>query len=575
MRTEGLKSALEMLYHWEKTTPDRIFLRQPRGDSWREYTWREVARQVRSLAQALRDQDCREGDRVAILGKNAAHWIMADLAIMMAGCVSVPLYPTQQADVIRYVLEHSDSKLLFVGRVDEPSKIEAGIPHQLPRIRFPYPDAMAAEMDWGELVRKTRPLEGNPRPALDQLATIVYTSGTTGFPKGVMHTFRTMAHAAIGYKQSFGFHENDRLFSYLPLPHVAERVLVEMIGLACGSSISFTESLDTFTKNLQSVAPTAFFSVPRLWVKFQQGILAKVPQEKLDRLLSLPFVSSLIRYKIKKSLGLHKARLIGSGAAAIAPSVLYWFDRIGIEILEGYALTENFGYATSTPKGGVRIGSVGRAMPSSVIKIDSNGEILTKSGATTTGYYKDPAATAQILSDGYLRTGDLGEVDAEGYIRITGRVKEIFKTDKGKYIAPAPIEHRFLAEIPFVEQLCITGHALPQPVALCVLNESARKAPAEQIEKEVSTLLKSLNSKLEKHEQIEHCIFVKDEWTVDAGMMTPTLKIRRHSVEARYRGVIDQARQNRNPVIWEETLQRGKGAEASAFVHECEHSTIV
>jgi long-chain acyl-CoA synthetase len=550
-----LKTPLDMFYERELKHPNRVFLRQPMNGKWHEYTWGDTARQVRRMAQVLKDLGCEKGDRVAILSKNCAHWIMADLAIMMAGCVSVPLYPTQQADSIDYVLRHSECKVIFVGKLDEWQKMESGIPASVKRIRFPYPDPMTAEYDWNHLLENGRGMEGEYRPPLDQLASIIYTSGTTGYPKGVMHSFRTIANATMGYGETFGFTEKERYFSYLPLSHVAERVLVEMGGIYAGATISFAESLDTFAQNLREVAPTAFFSVPRLWKKFQQGILEKVPQQKLDRLLSIPIVSTLIKKKIQKGLGLHKARSIGSGAAPIAPSLQAWYSKLGIDILEGYGLTENFGYATANRVGQNKIGTVGPAQPRTQLTIAENGEIWIKNGAAMLGYYKDPDGTAEVLFDGAIRTGDMGEIDEDGCLKITGRIKEIFKTDTGKYVAPAPIENHFLADNPYVEQLCITGNMLPSPVALCVLTEAARKQPQDLILKEFSESLQRLNKKLDKHERINRCILIHEDWTVDGGMMTPTLKVKRHQVEAKYRQVISKAMTAEQTIIYEQHLQ--------------------
>ncbi len=549
-----LKTPLEMLFEWEKKQPNRIFLRQPLQGLWTEYNWAEVGRQVRRMAQVLRDLGCQNGDRVALLSKNCSHWIIADLAIMMAGCVSVPLYPTQQADSIEYVLKHSESKIIFVGKLDQWQKMESGIPAGIPRISFPYPDPMTADYNWNDLLKAGKSMEGQLIPHLDQLASIIYTSGTTGFPKGVMHSFRTISYAAQGYRETFKFGPDDKFFSYLPLSHVAERVLVEMVGLYCGTTISFAESLDTFAQNLRDVSPTAFFSVPRLWKKFQLGILEKVPQQKLDRLLSIPIVAGLIKRKIRQGLGLQNARSIGSGAAPIAPSLLQWYKKIGIDIMEGYALTENFGYATANHRGLNQLGSVGPAQPGTKLTIDDRGEIWIKNGAAMLGYYKDPAGTAEVLFDGSIRTGDMGEVDKNGFLKITGRLKEIFKTDKGKYIAPAPIENFFLADNPYIEQLCVTGDSLSNPVALCVLTESARNQPQDLILREFSASLLRLNKKLESHERIDRCILIQEEWTVDAGMMTPTLKVKRHQVEAKYRGVISKAVSAKESIVYEHSL---------------------
>ena len=549
-----VKSALCMFYEWEQQIPHKIFLRQPVAQVWREYSWQQVGQEARKMAQVLRDHGCETGDRVAILSKNCAHWIMADLAIMMAGCVSVPLYPTQTADSLSYILQHSGSKVVFVGKLDAWQSLASGLPHHLPTIGFPYPDAMPGKFAWTTLLSQVQGAETADLPLPEQLASIIYTSGTTGFPKGVMHSFASIAHATCGFQQVFGFSAQDRLFSYLPLSHVAERVLVEMMAIYCGSTIAFAESLEHFAENLRQVAPSAFFSVPRLWTKFQQGILAKIPQSRLDFLLSIPLLSRLVKYKIRKGLGLHKAHLIGSGAAPIAPALLAWYQKLGINILEGYGLTENFGYATANIKGKVKLGTVGQGVPNSFIVMAEDSEIWIRNRSTMLGYYRDPMATAEVLQDGMLKTGDIGRLDADGYLYITGRVKEIFKTDKGKYIAPAPIESIFLADNPNIEQLCVMGHTLAQPVALCILTQVACLKPEAQIHREFSESLRRLNKKLAKHEQVERCILIREEWTVHAGMMTPTLKIKRHHVEAKYREIIDKAAIRNETIVWEHAL---------------------
>lgn len=543
-----MKTPLEMLYYWAKTKPNQVFMRQPVRGVWHDYTWAEIARQASVMAAALRHLGCQPGDRVALFSKNCAHWIIADLAILQAGCVSVPLYPTQQAESIDYILRHSEAKAIFVGKLDQWQAMESGIPAGIHRISFPYPDPMPADYTWDELLQKTQPMQEQFKPSLDQLATIIYTSGTTGVPKGVMHSFRTMANAAVGYREAFSFSSKDRFLSYLPLSHVAERILVEMNGIYSGALISFAESLETFAQNLRDVAPTAFFSVPRLWKKFQLGILDKIPQHKLDKLLRIPIVSQLVKRKIRIGLGLNSARSIGSGAAPIAPSLLAWYHRLGIEIREGYGLTENFGYATTNRPGQGRVGTVGTAQAGTDIMLLDGGEIVVKNASAMLGYYKDPAATAEVLCDGAIRTGDMGEMDADGYLKITGRFKEIFKTDKGKYIAPGPIEHIFMADNHHIEQLCIMGHALPSPVAVCVLTEAARRHPEAFIVQEFHESLKRVNGKLDKHERIDHCILIQDEWTVESGIMTPTLKIKRHQVEKQYQGLVAQTISNKSVV---------------------------
>lgn len=551
-----LKSALEMFYHWEEIMPDAVFLRQPMNGSWKEFTWGEAGRQIRLIAQAIRDQGLTPGDRVAILSKNCAHWILSDLAIMMAGCVSVPLYPTQLPEALEYVLKHSETRVIFVGRLEDQDGLERGIPSDIIRISFPYPNPLPAQLSWEQLVEKSEDISskfsGNRiLPDLQSLATIIYTSGTTGSPKGVMHSYRSMAFAATGFLRHLGAQPKDRLFSYLPLCHVAERALVEMMSLYGGCSISFAESLDTFSSNLAEVSPITFFSVPRLWTKFQSGILTKVPQHKLDLMLRIPGLSHYIRRKIKRALGLQNARQIGSGAAAIAPALLEWYAKLGIEITEGFGQTETFAYGAVNPEGKVRIGSVGKPLHGNQFQIADTGEILLQSEAAMMGYFKDEAASAEALDGLWTRTGDVGRLDADGYLYITGRIKEIFKTDKGKYIAPAPIESKFIAETPHIEQLCVMGAAMNRPVALCVLTDAARKRPQAIVTEDFTAALRRLNGKLDKHERIDHCILVRDEWTVDAGMMTPTMKIKRHSIESRYKNLIAQAAVSKQAIVWE------------------------
>ncbi|MFW7377453.1 MAG: AMP-binding protein [Oligoflexus sp.] len=546
-----LKTPLEMLYQWEAQQPKEVYLRQPIDGQWHEYSWQRVADEVRIMAKALQDMGHQPGTRIGIISKNCAHWIMADLAIMMAGCISVPLYPSQQAETTRYILEHSDTKLVFVGKLDDWQEVAAGIPSHVKKIALPYPDGMPSDYEWDELIHGGQRLEASPTPALDQLATIIYTSGTTGFPKGVMHSFRSMAFVATNMTNALKLQSNERFFSYLPLAHVAERSLIATACLYLGAQMSFVESMDTFVKNLQEVAPTVFFSVPRLWAKFQEGVLGKLPQKKLDRLLAVPVLSTLIKKKIQKGLGLHQAKAIGSGAAPISPVLLAWYQKIGITIMEGYGQTENFAYGTINRGADMVLGSVGQAWPNCDIKIDDNGEVLIKNDAVMIGYYNDPEKTAEVLTkDGYIRTGDLGKMDKKGRLQLTGRVKELFKTEKGKYIAPAPIESK-LWDNTLIEQLVVTGHGLPQPVSLLVLSESARLKSREEIDLAVTKALEKVNQGLNSYEKIKHCIVVKDPWTIEGGMLTPTLKVKRHVVEERYQVLLESTRAHPTAVIWE------------------------
>ena len=544
-----IETPLAKLYHWEKQQPDEGFLYQPSGKTWQTLSWRQVSTEVRQIAAALKDLGAEPGDRIALLSKNCAHWIMADLAIMLCGCVSVPLYPNQSPETLTYVLQHSGSKLLFVGKLDEAPPRDA-IPEDVKTIAFPYECLVPCEYKWEELRARYAPFSESPDWPLDQLATIVYTSGTTGMPKGVMHTYRSLSFAPDHFASHLSIDTGDRFMSYLPLSHIAERALIELGGLYGGGKIYFVESMDTFAENMRSASPTVFFSVPRLWQKFHDAILEKLPQKKLDTLLKLPIVSGLIKRKVQKTLGLHKARLIGSGAAAISPVLIEWYAKLGIEILEGYGMTENMAYTTIMTKGRFISGSVGKVLPDCDVRIDEAGEILVKSDAVMAGYYRNDEATANSFKNGFLRTGDVGNLDSEGYLAITGRVKDIFKTDKGKYVAPAPIENRILDE-PLVDQLCLIGTGLPQPIALVVPSEQGLAMPRQQLEAELQDIRKRINQQLETHERIAAFMVVKNPWTIEDGFLTPTLKLKRHIVEKHYAPWIAKANHQKQAVIWE------------------------
>lgn len=522
---------LERFQHWCERTPERVWLRQPVAGHWHDFTWRQVDEQARRLASGLQALGCAPGDRVAILAKNCAEWFISDLAIMMAGLISVPLYPLQTAESIAYVLEHAECRAIILGKLDEPDKLEGAIGAQVARIAMPYP-TLRADYQWHQL-QAHAPLQQVHRQQGDELLSILYTSGTTGQPKGVMLSARAMAFSAANACAEMKIGERDQFFSYLPLSHAAERFLVQMNSLYAGAAVAFVESLETFAADLQHVRPTVFFSVPRLWTRFQQGVLERLPQRKLDLLLRLPLLGSLVARKIRRGLGLDRARILVSGAAAISPGLLEWYRRIGLTICEGYGMTENFAYGCFNRPGQVRFGTVGRPMPFLEMRLADSGEVLFRSPTLMQGYYREPQLSAQALEGGWLHTGDKGEVDADGYLRITGRVKDIFKTSKGKYVAPAPIEGE-IAKNTWVEQVCLMGSNRDQPLALIDLSPAARAQARERIAADLLATLERLNATLPAHERLSHLLLVGESWTVDNGSLTPTLKIRRNVLEARY-----------------------------------------
>jgi long-chain acyl-CoA synthetase len=547
-----LKTPLEMLYHWETTTPNKLFMRQPINGQWHEFTWKQSADEIRRLAKALQSYNLPPKSKVGLVSKNCAHWIMADLAIMMAGYESVPIYPNVGAETLNYVLQHSESKILLVGKLDDWNFMKAGVPADVQCISFPwYGPKQDGFHYWEDLVKQHAPIEGKPNAQLDDIMSIIYTSGTTGNPKGVVHTYRSFSWAITMGKDFVGFEDGkERLFSYLPLSHIAERMLIEMVGIYTNSEIWFAESLDLFVKNLAEAQPTVFLGVPRIWTKFQMGVLAKLPQNKLNILLSIPIVSGIIKKKILTGLGLQRCKHYITGAAPISPSLVNWWEKLGVDLEEVYAMTENCAISHANRKPNFKIGTQGIPMPGVEMKLSEVGEILVKVPCNMQGYYKEPELTANTLRDGWLHTGDKGVLDSDGFLKITGRVKEIFKTDKGKYIAPAPIEMK-ISKNHFIEQICVVGSSLPQPIGLVVLSIDGRAKEKDYIKQSLAKTLEIINPELEKHERIHKLVVLQEEWTIENGLLTPTMKIKRNPIEDKYQPHYDTWYSHSELVVFE------------------------
>jgi long-chain acyl-CoA synthetase len=550
---------LDYFYQFEAEKPKAIFMRQPEGDTWHDISWENAGNQARRMAQAMKNLGLQAGDKVGIVSKNCYHWIIADLAIAMGGFVSTPFYPNLTGQQLKEVLIASDAKLCFVGKLDEWDQMKTGLTEDLQIIRFPqYPgNAIVKEgLAWNELLAKTEPLSGNPSPGLDDLWTVIFTSGTTGAPKGVMLSHRHPA--ALLYNEKVNgdlkiFEGNEhRFFSFLPLNHIAERVIVEIACLLTGGTISFAESIDSFAKNLQNTQPTLFMAVPRIWSKFYLGILARMPEKRLNFLLKLPFVGNLLRNKIKQGLGLSQARIMLTGAAPTPEAVKQFFLKIGLKLQEVYAMTENTGGCTLMPSDQLKPGGVvGKPLPNVQIKIDQEtGEVCMKAPWVMLGYYNDADKTAQVLRDGWLHTGDQGEMTADGFLKLTGRVSDTFKSAKGKYIVPAPIEMGF-SQNTFIEQVCVVGLAQPQPLALAVLSEVGKLAEKEEVESALSQTLREINQGLSNYEKVSAVVLTKEPWLVENGILTPTLKIRRDVLHRKYEAKYEQWAELKSAVIWE------------------------
>ncbi|MDI3393529.1 AMP-binding protein [Pseudomonas sp. V98_8] len=555
---------LHRFLHWEHSTPDAIYLTQPLPDGGvQDYSWREVGDQARRMAAHLQSLNLPAKSSIGIYGKNSAHWIIADLAIWMAGHVSVPLYTTANSDTVRYVVEHAEVRLLFVGRLEGEvagwNAVCASIPPDLPLIDLPMSSCGKGE-SWDQIIARTAPLQAVVEAVPDELATIIYTSGSTGAPKGVMHSFGAMyaAPAVTGcmYANGKGTSNDDRLLSYLPLAHTAERAVVEAVSLYSGCQVFFNLGLETFSDDLRRARPTIFLSMPRLWGKFYQGINERIDPARQAAVFADPVEGKLMKVQILSALGLDQVHTGLSGSAPLPVKVMEWYRELGLELLEGYGMSENFGTSHFSLPGQVRVGYVGAAIPGVECRIGDNNEILVKSPAQMLGYYKQPDLTAQsYTSDGLFCTGDRGELDEQGRLRITGRVKELFKTAKGKYVAPVPIEAK-LGNHPRVEASCVTGVGLAQPLALLNVSLDTRAALAtaegrDKVATELEVFLTEVNALFEAHEQLGALVVVAEPWTVTNALLTPTLKIRRSLIEERYQGQIEAWGASRCKVVFE------------------------
>lgn len=538
------------------THPTRNFLTQPMGgDVVKTWTFGEFLSESKKMATHIESLDLPVPSQIAIMSKNCAWWLMADLAIMMTGHVGVPIYPTLTADTTKYTLEHSEAKICFVGKLDEKpwAEMKKGIPEGLKCISFPLcPDGVEYDK-WADCTKGDELKEVKKRTA-EEMATIIYTSGSTGVPKGVMLSFSNMTEPTFGLIEATNTNINDRYLSYLPVSHGMERWIGECLPFVSGMSVFFADSLATFVQDLGRAKPTLFLSVPRLWTKFQQGVFKKMPPQKLQKLLKIPFISFLVKKKLLKALGLDCVRYAGSGSAPLPPDLLAWYRSLGLELLEGYGMTENFNYSHMTKPGRGVVGYVGEPSAGVEQRIADDGELQVKSPGVMMGYFKNEEATKETMTeDGWLRTGDKGELDGMGRLKITGRTKEIFKTSKGKYVAPAPIEGAYISS-PSIELACVGGRGQAAAHAIVLLGDDAKIAAQgngkDAIEKELTELIEKTNKTLDDHERVQFIAVVNEEWLPENGFVTPTNKIKRSKIEDEHAPFLDEWYASKNKVVW-------------------------
>ncbi|EGQ7756880.1 AMP-dependent synthetase [Vibrio vulnificus] len=549
----ALPTPSDMILKWAKERPHEVYLKQIINRQFVEFTYSEVADKALRLVTALKELGAEPGDRIALISKNCAEWFICDLAMMLGDYVSVPIFPTAGADTIEYCITHSESKILIAGKLDDAAATQKVIDDlvDVKSIALPYDSAPHCQYQFTTLILQSEPSSDRPQHDDDKLMSLVYTSGTSGLPKGAMLTYGAFSWSVQQLINHIGIQPNDRLFSYLPLAHITERVYIFGSSIMGGVPTAFPESLDTFIEDVKMQRPTLFISVPRLWTLFQQRIQDKLPQKRLNFLLKIPFVSGLIKKKLADGLGLDQARVLGCGSAPVSPALLAWYHSVDLNITEAWGMTESFAYSTlNYPFRADKIGSVGNAGPGIELKIAADDEIMVRGKGLFSGYYKNDIATQEAFDkEGWLHTGDIGRLDAEGYLTIQGRKKDTFKTAKGKFVSPVPIENK-LFEYSRVEMMCLIGLGLPAPILL-VVPHNFPNFDRDRYERTTKRVIAKMNADLESHEQIKGVLMIKDPWSIDNGILTPTLKIKRHVLEQKYHEV-GQNWPKDKLVVWEE-----------------------
>src|SRR5256884_1338456 len=553
------------------------------GQRWVPINWAEYARAVSRLGNALVAEGLRPQDRVAVWSANRPEWQISDLAILHAGLVTVAIYQTLAPDQVKYLLSHSESRLLIVAErksVDQVLQRRQELP-ALRRVILMEGDDPGVEewvISWEQALRRGDEF-GRARPGLlasrwqtlqpDDTASLIYTSGTTGVPKAAILTHRNLTWTATATLQCFRGDANDRVVSYLPLAHILERVVSHLRQLCTGCQVYFCPSVDKVMEVVHDVHPTYFTSVPRLWDKICAGIRDKMDGIKGPRRVvrdwallmgalrtaayergkaPSPWVrwqwslaDRLVFSKIRKALGFDKIQVCVSGSAAVSPDMLRFFYGLGIEILEGYGLTETTAPATFNRPGEARFGTVGLPLPGVEIRIAPDGEILVKGGNVFAGYFKDPKVTQETLSDGWLKTGDIGELDRGGYLKITDRKKDLFKTSGGKYVAPGVMETQ-LRSRRGIGQAVVLGDGRPFVAALLTLDRDSREVrggpddPA--VKRLVDEAVAPLKPRIPRPEPIQEWNILDADFVV-GDELTPSMKVKRKRIAEKYGSEIE------------------------------------
>ena len=523
-------TAVDYLRKWSREHGDRIWLRERKGDEFNEWSWRQAEEQVDALAAWL-EQRYGSDNTIVILSRNCAHWYLADMAISASGNRCTPMFTTQNADVARYMIDFTEVKALFLGEAENWEKVREVVPDHVDIITFPGVDEVRSSFNWQQQLtsyRGQKPVYGG-KP--DDVFLYIFTSDTTGMPKAVMWTHDLAFEQMKNVSNLQRFPEFGSYLSYLPAAHSAERVGPWGSSLYTCGTVTFNESPVTLPRDIQESSPSYFGAVPRVWEQLSQLLLAAFGgQEAFDQALKEDEKAAIA--KAHSILGLYPNSVLISGTAPISVALFNWFEQLDLVISEGYGSTEA-GVSIMSTRQDRRIGSIGKPLPGTELKISDEGELLLRSHSMTPGYYKMPEKTAETIVDGWLHTGDQARVDEDGFYYITGRVKDYFKTIHGKFVAPVPIENSFGAN-PLLQQPCLIGRGYSKTALVCVLSPEAQNHARDAIAASVKMTAEEINRTVEKHARVGVIIIEQDPWCIDNDMMTVTLKVKRDQVENRY-----------------------------------------
>jgi long-chain acyl-CoA synthetase len=530
-------------------------------EGWSPVSWDEATERIDALAHGLLAHGVRHGDSVAVLSRTSVDWILLDWAIMSIGAVVVGLYPTSSASECRYLLEHSEA-VLALAEDDEQTHKLVSVRGSLPALREIIPFDRLGELEAEG--RASKHLEAEPVEE-DDLATLIYTSGTTGPPKGCMLTHRNLVTAATKVRSALQ-QPGDVLLLFLPMAHSYAR-LAHQASSHQGATVAAVADVARVPEALMAVQPAVLPAVPRVYEKIHANALGEIERagglrrriglwavsvgERVSRVrreghkpwpwlaLEHKIADKLVFAKVRARLG-GKLRVGASGAAPLSVEVMEFFHAMGVPVIEGYGLTETSSSATSNDPADFRIGTVGRPVDDCEIKLDTDGEILIRSDANFAGYYKDPEATAAALSeDGWFRSGDVGEIDADGFLKITDRKKDLIITAGGKNIAPQNIENA-LKSSRFISQAIVVGDRRPYVTALLTLDEAEVASSGRDPQELAQEVVDDVNRDRVRVEQIKKFVIVPREFSLEEGEVTPTLKLRRRVIQDHFAAEIEQ-----------------------------------